>query len=87
MRVVVRPLPVIYACQGCPEFGQLARDAGLMLDAAGVGQTVWLGAGRPAPLNERYPIFALEGCEKRCAQGWLERHGVVPDRTYVVGRA
>lgn len=85
--MVLKPLPVLYACQGCPEFGQSARDAGLMLDGAGRAQTVWLGVARPSLLSERYPIFALEGCGKRCAQSWLERHGVVPDRTYLVGRA
>lgn len=84
MRVVLKPLPVLYACQGCPEFGQVARDVGALLDAAGLAETVWLGASEHLRPKSRFPIFALDGCDKACAQRWLERHGIAADRTYIL---
>ena len=76
MRVFLRPLPVIYACQGCPQFGQRARDLAAELDAAGVAEAVWLGAADEVTATSRFPIFALDGCAEGCARRWLERHGV-----------
>jgi uncharacterized metal-binding protein len=84
MRIVLRPLPVVYACQGCPEFGQAAREAGACLERAGAAELIWLGEEREAWPTQRYPIFSLDACDKRCALHWLERHGVVPERSYVL---
>lgn len=78
MRFVVRPLPVLYACEGCPQFGQRARDAALALAAEGVVEAVWLGAAKQAQPTSRFPVFALDGCAEGCARRWLERHGVAP---------
>ena len=86
MSVVVRPLPVLYACQGCVEFGQAARELGALLDRVGLAELVWLGAGREPKPKQRYPILALDGCDKACARAWLERHGVAPDGNYVLAR-
>jgi uncharacterized metal-binding protein len=83
MSVVVRPLPVIYACQGCPEFGETARDVGARLDWDGVAEMVWLGAP-DLRRKSRFPAVALDGCEKACAARWLERHGIPAERSYVV---
>ena len=83
MKVVVRPLPVVYACQGCPEFGERARQIGMLLDWKGVAETVWLGAPKPKHTT-RFPIIALDGCDKGCARAWLERHGVTAERSYVL---
>jgi uncharacterized metal-binding protein len=84
VRVVVKPLPVLYACQGCPEFGQTAQDVGALLDRAGVAQLVWLGAAPDAPPVQRYPILALDGCDKACALRWLGQRGISPQRSYVL---
>jgi len=84
MRVVLRPLPVLYACQGCPEFGQTARDVGALLDRAGVAQLVWLGAAPDATPARRYPILALDGCDKACALRWLGQRGITADRSHVL---
>jgi uncharacterized metal-binding protein len=83
MRAVLRPLPVLYACQGCAEFGQGARDAGAALDRAGRAQLVWLG-GRDVMPAQRYPTLALDGCHRGCAVRWLEERGIVVDRAYVL---
>lgn len=85
MKVVLRPLPVLYACQGCAEFGQRAREHAAALDRNGRGQLIWLGAVRPdATATQRFPILALDGCGKGCARRWLAERGVVPDRHFVI---
>lgn len=85
MKIALRPLPVLYACQGCPQFGQRARDYAQALERQGLGQLVWLGDSRPsARPTERFPIFALDGCEKGCARAWLEARGITAERHLVV---
>ena len=84
MRVVLRPLPVLYACQGCAEFGQLAREVGALLDRGGAVEMVWLGAGPELKPKPRFPIYALDGCAKACALRWLEGHGIAAQRSYVL---
>lgn len=84
MKVVLRPLPVLYACQGCPEFGNRAQEDGAALDRRGLAQLVWLGGVRPdSAATERFPIFTLDGCDKGCARRWLEERGVAPQREFV----
>jgi len=83
VRAIVRPLPVLYACQGCPEFGQMAREVGALLDWNGVAEMVWLGAP-DLKRSSRFPIVALDGCGKACALRWLERHRIVPESSYVL---
>lgn len=83
MRVVLRPFPVLYACQGCPEYGQAARDLGERLDRAGVGELVCLDAGGDIQPTERYPVFAIDGCRKRCALKWLAQHGINAEASYM----
>lgn len=84
MRIVLKPLPVLYACQGCPEFGQRARDFAAGLDAKGEAEMVWLGANpEPAP-TQRYPVYAVDGCDKACAVRWLASHGMTPERTFIL---
>ena len=84
MRVVLKPLPVLYACQGCPEFGQRAREFAASLDRDGVAEMVWLGASRELTPTERYPVYAVDGCGKKCALEWLARHGITAERSYVL---
>ena len=88
MRAIVRPLPVLYACQGCAEFGQTAREAGAILDRNGIAELVWLGAAPDLSRRSRFPILALDGCGQACALRWLEGHGIPVDRSFVLeGRA
>lgn len=86
MRTIVSPLPVLYVCQGCPEFGQRARDAGAALERDGYAEMVWLGAARDRQPTQRYPILALDGCDKGCAARWLRERGIVPEGVYVLPR-
>ena len=84
MKRILRPLPVLYACRGCPEFGWAAREIGAELERRGRAQLVWLGAAAPAKLAERFPIHALDGCAKGCTLDWLSREGIVPERHYIL---
>jgi uncharacterized metal-binding protein len=84
MRAIVSPLPVLYSCQGCPQFGQLARDVGAFFEQAGALEMVWLGDGRKLEATQRYPVLALDGCKKACAVRWLEERGIVPESAYVL---
>jgi uncharacterized metal-binding protein len=83
---IVTPLPVLYACQGCPQFGQLAREVGAFFEQAGALEMVWLGDGRKLEATQRYPILALDGCDQGCAARWLGERGIVPEGAYVLPR-
>ncbi len=76
---MVRPLPVLYACQGCAAFGQAARDFAAALDRAGLAEAAWLGTPGLEP-KARFPIFAIDACAEGCARRWLGRHGIRPER-------
>jgi uncharacterized metal-binding protein len=83
MPVRVRPLPVVYACQGCEAHGQAARDFAERIDRAGLGEAAWIGTPGLVP-KARFPIIALDACAEGCALRWLARHGVPADRHYVL---
>ena len=83
-KVTLKPLPVVYACQGCAEYGQSARDLGAELEKRGVAEMVWLGG--PATPKHRYPTIALDGCAKGCARAWLEQRGLIVDQSCVLAR-
>ena len=83
MKVRLRALPVVYACEGCAAFGAAAREAGARLDRDGIAEMMWLGAPA-ASATTRFPVWALDGCGKRCARRWLEQRGVPVERSYVV---
>jgi uncharacterized metal-binding protein len=85
MRVVLRPLPVLYACQGCAEVGQRARDVGALFDRARALEMVWLGSGGDPKPTTRFPVFALDGCAKACARRWLGGHGIRAEHSFVIG--
>jgi len=90
--VVLRPFPVLVACQGCPEFGQAARDVAQLLDRLGFGEPAWLGgaaepAAARAKAKSRFPVFCLDACEKACARAWLAREGVAPQGCFVLSPA
>jgi uncharacterized metal-binding protein len=77
--MVLRPLPVLYACAGCPEFGYAAPRVGQALDRRGKAEMAWLGARGPKPLA-RFPVYSLDACERGCAKAWLEERGVQVQR-------
>lgn len=70
MGIVLRPLPLVYACAGCAEFGFAAPRVGQRLEQLGRAQMAWLGARHP-PLTSRWPVYSLDACERGCARAWL----------------
>ena len=68
--MIVRPLPVLYACAGCREFGYAAPRVARALDGMGVAESVWLG-DNPPRVTGRYPIVTLDACERGCARDWV----------------
>jgi uncharacterized metal-binding protein len=88
----LRPLPVLVACQGCPEFGQAALDVALLLDRRGYGESAWLGATRQlatirTKVGNRFPVVCIDACARGCAQRWLAEAGVEPDHRFVLTEA
>ena len=82
-RMIVRPLPVLYACAGCKEFGYAAPRVARALDERGLAETIWLGAAPPG-VTGRYPIFTLDACEKGCARKWVRDLGGGVQRAFTL---
>ena len=87
--MVLRPRPVLFACQGCAEYGDMAHEVAALLDASGFAEASWLGAGRRDDLlaskaRSRFPVYAIEGCARRCAAHWLAGHGVKAQRQFIL---
>lgn len=86
----VRAIPVLFACDGCAEYGDLAREVAALLDERRLVEFSWCGAQARdeelllAKARSRYPIYSIDGCAKRCVQRWLARHGVRVQRHIVL---
>ena len=80
--VRVRVMPVLVACRGC-ESDAAARRIALELDRRGLGEAE-LAGDRPDKARGRYPVHAIEGCEKACAKRWLASEGVEPVASFVL---
>lgn len=85
MKLVLRPIPVLFACRGC-ELDRAAREAALELDRRGLGEASVAGTDS-AKARARFPVFAIEGCGKGCAAQWLARYGVKPERSFALDPA
>lgn len=87
---MVRPLPVLFACRGCPQFGDKAHKVAALLDSRGYAEAAWLGAPGSdeqqlaAKARSRFPIFAIDGCARRCAGRWLASAGVKAQRHFIL---
>jgi uncharacterized metal-binding protein len=84
--LTVRPLPVLYACKGCPAYGYSAPRVAQGLDRRGLVEAVWLGEASDA-VTGRYPIYALDACAERCAADWVHAHGRRVERAFVLQAA
>ncbi|MDX1819168.1 MAG: putative zinc-binding protein [Marinobacter sp.] len=77
--------PLIYSCSGCSDVAQLANDAAVRLDHAGVFEMSCIsGVGGKVPAlvktaRSGRPITVIDGCPLHCARACLENIGVVPD--------
>lgn len=85
MKVIVKALPVLYACAGCPEFGFAAPRVAQALDERRLAEAAWLGkVPRSAAVSSRFPIFTLDACHKNCARDWVEAQGEIVQRAFVL---
>lgn len=85
----LRALPVVFACHGCAQYGDRAHEVASVLDAWGLAEASWLGAGAAedqlaSKARSRFPVFVVEGCAKRCAGQWLAKHGARVQREFVL---
>jgi len=76
MDKALRAMPVLFACRGCERDGA-AREVARLLDRRGLGEAYLAGAEADRA-RARFPIYAIEGCEKACASAWLAGIGVRP---------
>lgn len=82
MKIVLRPIPVVFACRGC-ELDGAAQEAVVQLDRRGQGEASLMGRDS-AKARSRFPVYVVEGCSKRCATQWLGGYDVRPQRTFVL---
>jgi uncharacterized metal-binding protein len=85
----VSALPVMFACAGCPEFGDAAAQLALRLDRRGVAEAALLGAAADAEqlatkARSRFPVHAVDGCVKGCARRWLLERGARVERHFIL---
>lgn len=80
MKIVLRPLPVAYACRGCAAYGDGAREVAALLEQKGLAEA----CADIAKARARFPVIAIDGCHEGCVRRWLEGHGVTPERSFVV---
>ena len=85
MKWVLRARPVLFACSGC-ERSRAAAGVAAALDERGLGEASVAG-NDAAKARARFPLYALEGCEERCAARWLCGLGVSVQRTFVLDPA
>jgi uncharacterized metal-binding protein len=78
-------MPVLFACRGCERDGP-AREVARSLDRRGLGEAYLAGAEADRA-RARFPIYAIEGCEKACASAWLAGIGVRPLRCFILSPA
>lgn len=77
--------PLIYACSGCSDVAQLANNAAVRLDHAGVFEMSCIsgvGGRVPALVNTARsgrPITVIDGCPLHCARACLANIGVEPE--------
>jgi uncharacterized metal-binding protein len=85
VKIVLRPIPVVFACRGC-ELDAAARQAAAELDRRGEGEASVMGRDA-AKARSRFPIYVIEGCGKCCATEWLGSIGVRPQKRCVLDPA
>ncbi len=85
MKSALRAMPVLFACRGC-EHDAPAREVARLLDRRGLGEAYLAGAEADRA-RARFPIYAIEGCEKACASAWLAGIGVRPLRRFILNPA
>lgn len=85
MKVILKPMPVVFACSGCPQAAP-AQQAAAALDRGGEAEASVMGRDL-AKARARFPIHVVEGCDKRCATQWLASFGVIPQEIRVLEKS
>lgn len=83
MTWVVKPRPVIFACEGCTEGARFAGEVADALNRRGFAERARFddpGFGKAAA---RFPVYVIEGCATVCATVLLARRGIKPQRAFV----
>ena len=81
----MKPLGMLYACAGCPEFGYAAPRVAQRVEQRGLAEAAWLGtAARAAAVSTRFPLYALDACAKGCAREWAEAQGAAIEASFVL---
>lgn len=65
----------------------MADEAARELDRRGQGDRVWLGGSQDmasTKAGSRWPVYALDGCDRGCARIWCEGLGRSPERSYIL---
>jgi uncharacterized metal-binding protein len=61
-----------------------------VLDSHGFAEATWLGEpGRDeqqlvAKARSRFPVYAIDGCARRCACQWLAARGIKVQRQFIL---
>ncbi len=77
-----RPKPIIYACSGCSDAGELADQIARRLSRSGQGEMSCLAGigGRVKSIlskgEKAQRIFVIDGCPLNCARKTLELAGI-----------
>lgn len=71
-------LPILFACSGCSNAGQLANQLALALDQQGIAQMSCLagvGAGKPHFLKQLVgrQVWVIDGCPIKCSLGVFDQ--------------
>lgn len=83
-------LPLVYSCSGCSSAAQMANNLALALDKKGLAEMSCIAGigGDVKPLvvkaKSGRPIIAIDGCPLKCVEHCLKRHGIQPDRQFVL---
>ena len=74
IQMAEKKIPILFACSGCSNAGQLANDVALELDRRGVAEMSCLagvGAAKPSflrKLSDR-EVWIIDGCPIQCSLG------------------
>jgi uncharacterized metal-binding protein len=82
VKIILRPIPVVFACRGC-ELEAAAQRAAAALERRGEGEAAIMGRDA-TKARSRFPVHAIEGCAKCCASEWLASIGVRPQHVQVL---
>lgn len=80
----------MFSCRGCAEYGNMACEVAAAIERRGLCEAAWLGAPPSeearlaAKARTRQPLFAIDGCAKRCALQWLAGHGAKARRHFIL---